>query len=588
MDEKLAQPDGHKEVHLMMQHARAVTGLALCLAYISAVAQPPNPSIPSSVPGQVVVGFQPGAAGQARAEAHRQAGATPQRVIAAIDAAIVQVPVGREAAAIAAYESNPNVRYAEPNYLRLLRIPNEGNDPPLGIDYFTEQYGLNNFGQGLYYDSYTGETGVITGAVDADIDAPEAWDLDTGSPAVIVAVLDSGVDCLHADLIGKCIDEQNLGPSTTPDDLIGHGTHVAGIIGAQGDNGIGIAGVSWHTSIAALKVCYEYNDWLYGLIGLCDSAASADGITYAANMGYQVINMSYAGPSGSQAEADAAAYAWSRGTLLIAAAGNAYERAPVYPANFPNVVAVAATDWYDNLASFSNFGSWVSLAAPGYNTFSTLPHALCGISQSDPEGCYGWMSGTSMASPTVAGAAALVWSYMGGAASNASVLLALESGADATGALGQNMLAWTAHGRLNLRGALDAAAAGGGGGGGGGGSSAEATSVHVGDLDATKINSGSTVSIQVTVEVHYDTEALASGAIVSGNWTGGYQASNVSCQTPTNGSGRCVVASGPIPKRIGSATFTVTGVTDAGGLPYDAVNHDPDGDSNGTTIAVVK
>jgi thermitase len=120
---------------------------------------------------------------------------------------------------------------------------------------------------------------------------------------------------------------------------------------------------------------------------------------HAADQGYQVINMSFGGPSASQAEADAAAYAWNAGALLVSSAGNSYTSAPGYPAAFAEVIAVAATDWHDNLGSFSNFGSWVSLSAPGHQVFSTMPYAACGLPDTDPEGCYGWLSGTSMASP---------------------------------------------------------------------------------------------------------------------------------------------------------------------------------------------
>jgi thermitase len=216
---------------------------------------------PPFVADQVIVGFQPGTPGSLVAEAHRQAGAAELRRLDAIGAQLVQVPAGAVLAAVAAYERNPNVRYAEPNYLRPMVLPDEGQDPPrpfgLGIDYFDEQYGLHNTGQAFFYDQMTGAPGAIAGTADADIDAPEAWELSTGSPAITVAVLDSGVDCDHADLAGKCVEIINFGPSDTTEDVIGHGTHVAGIAAATGDNGIGTAGVGWQTSIANIKVCWD-------------------------------------------------------------------------------------------------------------------------------------------------------------------------------------------------------------------------------------------------------------------------------------------------------------------------------------------
>jgi thermitase len=535
---------------------------------------------PPFVADQVIVGFQPGTPGSLVAEAHRQAGAAELRRLDAIGAQLVQVPAGAVLAAVAAYERNPNVRYAEPNYLRPMVLPDEGQDPPrpfgLGIDYFDEQYGLHNTGQAFFYDQMTGAPGAIAGTADADIDAPEAWELSTGSPAITVAVLDSGVDCDHADLAGKCVEIINFGPSDTTEDVIGHGTHVAGIAAATGDNGIGTAGVGWQTSIANIKVCYEYYD-LFSVLGLCDSAAIAQGMIHAADQGYQVINMSFGGPSASQAEADAAAYAWNAGALLVSSAGNSYTSAPGYPAAFAEVIAVAATDWHDNLGSFSNFGSWVSLSAPGHQVFSTMPYAACGLPDTDPEGCYGWLSGTSMASPMVAGAAAVVWAYMGAGATNQLVRDALETQAESTGAMGQNMLAWTQHGRLNLKNSLQ-----------NGGSPPPPPppgdpGAHIGDLDGSAVSQGRDWTATVMVTVHDEAEALVSGVTVNGSWTGGHTGP-ASCVTDN---GQCTISTPAMVKRSSSsATFTVSGIADA---DYQgAANHDPDGDSDGNSITVVR
>lgn len=570
---------------------RVLLFLSTALLALSAGAQQ-QVTLPTTVPGQIIVGFEPGTPGTAVAEAHRQAGAVPLQTptaltLGAVNAALVELPAGNVSAGIAVYERNPNVRYAEPNYVRA--IPDEGEDPPwpvgLGIDYFAEQYGLHNTGQSFFYDQYTGVPGAITGAPDADIDATEAWDLSQGSPLVTVAVLDTGVDCLHADLLGKCVEETKFSPSQTLTDDIGHGTHVAGIIGATGNNGIGVAGVGWTTSIAAIKVCYEYYDILT-VTGLCDAADSAAGMIHAADQGYEVINMSYAGPEASQLEQDAVAYAWSHGVVLAAAAANAYETTPMYPAAFNEVIGVAATDWYDNLAGFSNFGNtWVSLAAPGYHIFNTMPNAACGLPDGDPYGCYGWLSGTSMASPMVAGAAAVVSAYLGAGATNVAVRDALEMNADVTGALGQDMLVWTQHGRLNLLGALENAGAGGAGGGGGGG--AADPGIHVGDLDPGAVNQGSTWMAQVTVTVHDENEMPVSGVSVSGTWSGGASGGGT-CTGVTDDAGQCVVSSTSIAKKLGTATFTIGNLAN-GGDPYmSAANHDDDGNSNGTTITVVK
>ncbi|MFC6672800.1 S8 family serine peptidase [Marinobacterium aestuariivivens] len=351
----------------------------------------------------------------------------------------------------------------------------------------------------------------VSGTEDADIDAPEAWDLTTGSSAVKIGILDTGVDCRGAGnpagslefADGKCVEEVNFVSDEEPSllDWIGHGTHVAGIAAATTDNGIGVAGVGWNSSIGSLKTCFQYYycpypelcEYYTVIIGVCPVSASANAIQYAADNGYHVINMSYASDemvggepvsygNYSQAEADAVSNAWNAGVVLVAAAGNEGTDTPLYPAAYPEVIAVGATDHDDNIPDFSSFGnSWVSLMAPGENIFSTVPNDFCifyadilGLEfDPDSDACLDWYSGTSMASPHVAGAAALVWAYIypgdlgdpgncvdadGVTPCNQIVRQRLESGADAFGALGQNMQAWSQHGRLNLHGALTAAA----------------------------------------------------------------------------------------------------------------------------------
>lgn len=564
----------------MNRHFGCAVFFSLLLPSYSALAQQMRPSVPAYVADQVIVAFEPGTSAVAIADAHRQATASPLRNFNAIGAVLVRTGRRSVSSVVTSYMQNPNVRYAEPNYLRVMIIPNEGQDPPppfgLGIDYFAEQYGLHNTGQNFYYDQFTGQPGAITASAGADIDAPEAWDLHTGSAITTVAVLDTGVECGHLDLIGKCaVANVNLGQSATADDELGHGTLVASVIGANSNNDIGIAGVNWGTSLASVKVCYEVFDIFFGLLGFCDAAASAAGMIHAADNGYQVVNMSYAGPEGSQAEADAAAYAWSKGVVLVAAAANNYSRLPMYPAAFPEVIGVAATDWFDNLAGFSNFGpSWVSLAAPGAKLFVAFPHWACGLADTDPWDCYGWADGTSFSSPMVAGAAALVWSYIGAGATNALVRSALEAGGDAVGTHGQNILAWTKFGRLNLLGALNASA--------GVTPPPASVGVHVGDLDASRLKNGPAWSPQVTIQVHDETEALVGGGFVTGKW------SDTSVGECSISDGQCQISGNLTPNRTASVEFTVTGVI-VNGSNYSSVdNHDPEIDSDGTSITVSK
>ena len=245
------------------------------------------------------------------------------KTIAAIGVQVVAVPNGTVLAALRRYQRNPNVTFAEPNYQRPLFLPvtTEGNEPGLIQNFYDEQWGLDNVGQsfGATVDPLFGTLIVpaFTGVADADIDAPEGWGVTWGSSAIRIAILDSGVYCNHADLDSKCVEDMNfVAPHGSPiDDILGHGTHVAGIAAAETDNGVGIAGVAREASIRSIKVCYEdYSLAFFGIIqGLCDDADIADGITYAADMGYEVINMSLAGPQFSQTLLNAVNYAWGQG-----------------------------------------------------------------------------------------------------------------------------------------------------------------------------------------------------------------------------------------------------------------------------------
>ncbi|MCI5224642.1 MAG: PKD domain-containing protein, partial [Candidatus Electrothrix sp. AR4] len=190
----------------------------------------------------------------------------------------------------------------------------------------------------------------------------------------------------------------------------------------------------------------------------CDDDDIATAIIYAADNGYHVINMSIAGLDVSATLENAVNYAWDQGTVLVAGAGNEYGTARHNPAAYDHVIGVAATDYNDNLASFSTFSTdsddWVSVAAPGDVIFSAVPAESCGLTKDDPKGCYDWKSGTSMATPIVSGIAAMLWAYLPDP-TNKKVRNCLENSADTVGALGQNFLSWTQHGRVNLPAALN-------------------------------------------------------------------------------------------------------------------------------------
>jgi thermitase len=510
--------------------------LAMTLLFLGSqsAAQPQNIGslqIPTFAQDRVLVKFRPGTAASAMGQAHRTARGQTLRTIPGIGVQVVQVPSGSVAGAVASYQANPNVQYAEPDYYRLLVIPDEDPGPtPAGSDLFEDQWYLHNTGQWHTVKRTTifGTTLTRTkGRNDADIDAPEGWELSRGLTTgdltarnkPRIAVLDSGASCEEMDLQDKCLEQVNVVRQYTGEqfwdgidgDALGHGTFVASEAAADTDNGLGVAGVGWNTGFGAFKVCYQelVTDGVnLSFVGLCPVSASADAIVRASTDQYEadgttlvrsqyhVITMSYGSDSidpdtgeitsttPSNAECDAIQTAWDNGVVVVAAAGNNGNTDRVYPAACTHtltgkstVIAVAASDDRDDRADFSTYSvdadDWVSMAAPGEWTVGLLPHGMCGLS-APTDSCVDWWSGTSMAAPLVAGAAALVWTrlYQGevdnssappaectvdGRPCNRVVRERLERGADKIGAGGQDLLAWTRHGRLNLAAALRAA-----------------------------------------------------------------------------------------------------------------------------------
>lgn len=302
-----------------------------------------------------------------------------------------------------ALADEPLVRFAEPDGIvsALATLP---NDPG-----FDQLWGLRN----------TGQAG---GTAGADIRAPDAWDWVQGGTDVVVGIIDSGVDYTHADLAANIwsntaetvngIDDDGDGfiddiqgwdfysNDALPMDENGHGTHVAGTIGAVGSNGVGVAGVNWRCRILPLR--------FLNAGGSGSTSDAIDALNYAAMLRRRGVNIrltsnSWGGGGAEQAMEDAIAANRDAGILFVAAAGNYgwnNDTSPFYPASYPesNVIAVAATDHNDGLAGFSHYGaSSVDLGAPGVDIYSTLPG-----------GTYGWKSGTSMAAPHVSGVLALL------------------------------------------------------------------------------------------------------------------------------------------------------------------------------------
>ena len=317
---------------------------------------------PRSVPGEILVKFKAGTPGSAKSALHRQNGSRVIETAGAIDVARVTAPRGRELGHARKYGQSRWVEFAEPNYVASISTVTP-SDP-----YFqSNQWDLQQ------------------------IQAPAAWDITCGVDSVIVAVVDTGVDYTHPDLAERIVagyDFRN-GDSDPMDDH-GHGTAVAGVIGASTDNGIGVAGVTWLPKIMPIKVASPSGSAAYYAI--------ARGITYAADNGARVVNISMAGSMSSSTLTNAVDYAYQRRCLVVAASGNNATSIVYYPAGCPNALAVGASDQYDQLTSYSNYGSALDVVAPG-SAYTTTRG-----------GGYGGFGGTSSAAPHAAGVAALVTS----------------------------------------------------------------------------------------------------------------------------------------------------------------------------------
>ncbi len=376
----------------------AVISVVLALFAAPALAQ-------EAVPGQFIIKHKASTSPTARAVMLDRLGVEATESFTITGAEMLEVKSGE--AFNEAYAKNllasGQVEYIEPNYIYTINAtPNDSR--------FAELWGMNN----------TGQTG---GTADVDIDAPEAWNVTTGSSAVVVGIVDTGINYNHPDLAanmwhnpgeiaGNSIDDDGNGvvddvygfnassSNGNPLDDNGHGSHCAGTIGGVGNNGQGVAGVNWNVKLMALKFLNSSGS------GTTDAAIAA--IQYAVTMKQRGVNIrvlsnSWGGSGASQALQDAITAANTAGILFVAAAGNSSsdnDAVPTYPANYDvaNVLSVAALDHNGNLAYFSNYGATtVDVAAPGVDILSSVLGTA-----------YQTMSGTSMATPHVSGVAALV------------------------------------------------------------------------------------------------------------------------------------------------------------------------------------
>jgi thermitase len=290
------------------------------------------------------------------------------------------------------YKNDPAVEYAEPNYIMHIKTPDDpyylaGNGSP---DNDPNQWGLYKIG-------LTSIEGGNSG-----------WNFCTGESSVKVAIIDTGSNYIHEDLKTRVdsLEGYNFAyANPDPMDDNGHGSHVSGIIGADSNNGKGVAGVDWHCRLIPIKS--------FDSGGSASDADIVSGLFWAVNnVSADVISMSFGGGPSSTI-ADAISYAATADCVLVAAAGNDNSSSPSYPAAYPHVISVAATDPYDHKASYSNFGSTVAVSAPGGDDGPGAQYYLHWILSTydfhtTPDMDYTWLAGTSMATPFVSGLAALI------------------------------------------------------------------------------------------------------------------------------------------------------------------------------------
>lgn len=367
-----------------------------------------------AVADRLIVGFHKGVSEEQRQSAHGIAKSKNSKMAAkavakvGYDADLVDIS-GADSleSAIKLYSQDKSVAYVEPDYIAHTMLT--PNDPSFG-----SQWGMTK------------------------IQAPSAWNITTGSSSVKVAILDCGIYESgsstpngypgHPDINGKVVARKDFtGSSTGTDDYCDHGTHVSGIVAAKTNNGVGVAGVGYNVSLMNGKV-------------LNDSGSGAtswitNGIYWAADNGAKVINMSLGAANTycTSAYQTAINYAYNKNVVVVVAAGNDGTTNYGSPASCNNVISVASTTSTDAKSSFSTYGTWVKVAAPGSNIYST-----------DYNGSYVNKSGTSMATPHVAGLAGLVWST-GKYTTAAQVISRIQSTSDAISGTGSYWI----YGRVN-------------------------------------------------------------------------------------------------------------------------------------------
>ena len=334
-------------------------------------------------------------------------GATQRSEIRGIAARVIRAPKASADLLKGELARDANIEYVEPDFIA--QALGTSNDP-----YFVQgsQWHLSK------------------------IQAPTAWDTTTGSSTQVVAVIDSGVRASHPDLVGKVLVGYDfVANDNDANDENGHGTGVAGTLSPRSNNQIGVCGVAWANPILPVRVLDANGSGNYSAI--------ANGIIYAADRGAKVINLSLGGTSSSRALQDAINYAWNKQCVIVAAAGNNGSNVAFYPAACTNVVAVSATNASDTRPTWSNFGSYVDVSAPGVDILSVY-----GTDQ------YAAWNGTSFSSPVASGVVALM-AAANSTLTNVQLVDLLIKNSDDIGALGKDV--YYGSGRVNANRAVTAA-----------------------------------------------------------------------------------------------------------------------------------
>lgn len=386
------------------------------------------------VPGQVIVKFRKNV--NAVSIASASGGKIEKQLLPLVH--LLRVPSGQELRVVQALRNNPNVEYAEPDYIRQLAIACGTGDCVVPTDlYFGYKWDHHNDGT---INNSTGVLQANTTKTDADIDWIEAHhQLGAFTGSAVVGIIDTGVLSTHPDLSGKVLAGYDfVNNDADPADDDGHGTHVAGIAAAHGNNGLGVTGVAYGANVKILpvKVC--------GPAG-CPTSAIVNGIRFAADNGANTINLSLGGRFGSASEQDALRYALSKDVLPFCATGNdGSKRTISYPAAFPECVAVGSTDWGDTKSSFSNGGNGIDLSAPGGDSENASGYSY--ILSAYNDGGYAFVAGTSQATPQAAGLGALL--YAQGLRGAATIRARIEGTVDDLGTRGLDTS--FGYGRINV------------------------------------------------------------------------------------------------------------------------------------------